>query len=62
MKKYYNIVKILLTLTLIANCGNLAAQDDNEATKTLSPYFVVLSDNPDVDMLPFRILLAAVTK
>ena len=54
MKTNFAILKILPVVALIVCCVNLSAQDDNESTKTLSPYFVVLSDNPDVDMLPLK--------
>ena len=32
----------------------LAAQDDSDNTKTLSPYFVVISEHPETDQLPLK--------
>jgi len=45
---------VLVSLVMLFFCGYASAQEDEEAAKTLSPYFVVLSDNPDVDMLPLK--------
>jgi len=45
---------ILLSIAMLFFCGYAAAQDNEEDAKTLSPYFVVLSDNPEVDMLPLK--------
>ena len=34
--------------------GGAAAQDKHDPNKTLSPYFVVISDNPETDALPLK--------
>lgn len=45
----------LLAIGALSLSGSLAAQDDNDnADKTLSPYFVVISDNPETDELPLK--------
>jgi Ca-activated chloride channel homolog len=45
----------LFVMMLLANITVLFAQNETEpADKTLSPYFLVLSDNPAVDQLPLK--------
>ena len=45
-----------LTLLCLAGLGtgSLLAQDGGDADKTLSPYFVVISENPETDQLPLK--------
>ena len=44
---------LLVGLMLIG--GNIVvAQDDKDEDKTLSPYFVVISENPETDELPLK--------
>jgi Ca-activated chloride channel homolog len=51
MKRFLSFLVILI----MANTSMLFAQDDaDQADKTLSPYFIVLSDDPSVDMLPLK--------
>ena len=45
----------LLGIGALSLSGGVRAQDDNDnADKTLSPYFVVISDNPETDELPLK--------
>jgi len=44
---------LLLYLMMITNVLSAESQEDTE-DKTLSPYFVVLSENPDTDNLPLK--------
>ena len=47
--------KTMSILCLLAmGSGTLAAQDGDDAGKTLSPYFVVISENPETDQLPLK--------
>lgn len=41
-------------LALLSINSLWAQRDDDEATKTLSPYFVVVSENPETDALPLK--------
>ena len=45
-----------LTLLCLASLGtgSLLAQGNGDADKTLSPYFVVISENPETDQLPLK--------
>ncbi len=45
---------LLLVALLLFGGSPLAAQDDNDNTKTLSPYFVVISEHPETDQLPLK--------
>lgn len=51
----YSVHTTCLLLCLLASFFTKAvAQEEEYPTKTLSPYFVVLSDNPEVDKLPLK--------
>ena len=39
---------------VLVSVGGAMAQGEDDVDKTLSPYFVVLSDNPEVDALPLK--------
>lgn len=57
MKRSYRIysdLKILLFVILFLNVQFLFAQENEPGDKTLSPYFFVYSDNPEVDNLPLK--------
>lgn len=55
MKKNALFLKGMLFAGMtLAGMGGLNAQDDDNANKTLSPYFVVISDNPETDALPLK--------
>ena len=44
-----------LLLFFFSNASmHIVAQEEEYPTKTLSPYFVVLSNNPEVDKLPLK--------
>ena len=45
---------MLLAGLLIFSMSAAKAHEDNEADKTLSPYFVVISENPETDQLPLK--------
>ena len=47
--------KCFALLSLVAlGSSNLVAQENDEQDKTLSPYFVVISENPGTDQLPLK--------
>ncbi len=47
--------KTVLMLALPILCSaNLYAQNRDQGSQTLSPYFAVLSDNPETDQLPLK--------
>jgi len=58
MKQVNSICFQLMVATcslLILNCNSVRAQKDEwSVNKTLSPYFVVFSDNPETDQLPLK--------
>ena len=57
----YSVHTTCLLLCLLASFFTKAvAQEEEYPTKTLSPYFVVLSDNPEVDKLPLKSTVADV--
>lgn len=45
---------LLLGFCLLTLGSVFAQRDDRDEDKTLSPYFVVISDNPEVDALPLK--------
>ena len=45
---------ITLACLVLMGITPLAAQDDSDNTKTLSPYFVVISEHPETDQLPLK--------
>ena len=50
-KKMY----VIVILALMVMAGNRSyAQEKNNANRTLSPYFLVQSDDPDLDRLPLK--------
>ena len=55
MKTHSFWSKCFALLCLVAlGSGRLVAQDSDDADKTLSPYFVVISENPETDQLPLK--------
>ena len=52
---------IVLAALLCIGAGALRAQSDEDENKTLSPYFVVISQNPETDQLPLKETTAQVT-
>ena len=52
--KYSAHTTCLLLCLLVSFFTKAVAQEEEYPTKTLSPYFVVLSDNPEVDKLPLK--------
>ena len=52
---------IVLAALLCFVAGSLRAQSDEDENKTLSPYFVVISQNPETDQLPLKETTAQVT-
>ena len=52
--KYSAHTTCLLLCLLASFFTKAVAQEEEYPTKTLSPYFVVLSDNPEVDQLPMK--------
>jgi len=46
------IIVILAVMVMVGNTSY--AQQESDANKTLSPYFLVLSDDPDLDRLPLK--------
>ena len=55
MKPHSFWSKCFALLCLVAlGSGNIAAQENDEPDKTLSPYFVVISENPENDQLPLK--------
>ena len=52
--KYSAHTTCLLLCLLASFFTKAVAQEEEYPTKTLSPYFVVLSDNPEVDRLPLK--------
>ena len=52
--KYSAHTTCLLLCLLASFFTKAVAQEEEYPTKTLSPYFVVLSDNPEVDQLPLK--------
>ena len=52
--KYSAHTTCLLLCLLASFFTKAVAQEEEYPTKTLSPYFVVLSDNPEVDKLPLK--------
>ena len=55
MKTHSFWSKCFALLCLVAlGSGRLVAQDGDDADKTLSPYFVVISENPETDQLPLK--------
>ena len=52
---------IVLAALLCVGAGSLRAQSDEDENKTLSPYFVVISQNPETDRLPLKETTAQVT-
>ena len=52
---------IVLAALLCVGAGSLRAQSDEDENKTLSPYFVVISQNPETDQLPLKETTAQVT-
>ena len=63
MKKSIQFKSVILITTMLLICGSSAMQAQSESfqkqaedhQKTLSPYFVVLSQNPLGDMLPLKL-------
>jgi Ca-activated chloride channel family protein len=55
---YYTIegrdIKVLILFILATLVCGLAVGQENPDNKTLSPYFIVLSDNPSTDKLPLK--------
>ncbi len=55
MKTHSFWSKCFALLSLVAlGSRNLVAQENDEQDKTLSPYFVVISENPGTDQLPLK--------
>ena len=56
MKTFSFLSKMLAVCSLMLPAGNgLSAHNDkDDADKTLSPYFVVISENPETDELPLK--------
>ncbi len=55
MKTHSFWSKCFALLCLVAlGSSNLVAQENDEPDKTLSPYFVVISENPGTDQLPLK--------
>ena len=48
------MLSIVGVSALCVGGGAAVAQDNDDPNKTLSPYFVVISDNPEVDALPLK--------
>ena len=44
----------LVAFLLLGMNGTMAQKDDEDLSKTLSPYFVVVSDHPETDQLPLK--------
>ena len=44
----------LVAFLLLGMNGTMAQRDDEDLNKTLSPYFVVVSDHPETDQLPLK--------
>ena len=44
----------LVAFLLLGMNGMMAQRDDEDLNKTLSPYFVVVSDHPETDQLPLK--------
>ena len=59
--KYLAHTTCLLLCLLASFFTKAVAQEEEYPTKTLSPYFVVLSNNPEVDKLPLKSTAADVT-
>lgn len=53
-------IKVLILFIVAIMIGSLAKAQDANENKTLSPYFIVLSDNPQVDKLPLKNTFAEV--
>lgn len=51
---FFHCRSMLLAGLLIFSMSAAKAHEDNEADKTLSPYFVVISENPETDQLPLK--------
>ncbi|MDA3779032.1 MAG: TonB family protein [Bacteroidales bacterium] len=49
-----NVVKVLVILIITSLTSILYAQEGTNQDKTLSPYFMVDSDNPEIDKLPLK--------
>jgi Ca-activated chloride channel family protein len=49
-----NLLIAGFVLLILFFCVQTFVAQENEVNKTLSPYFLVLSDNPDVDQLPLK--------
>ena len=56
MKTYLSLFSrmAIAVLLFLLSSNSILAQNEEEADKTLSPYFVVLSENPEVDELPLK--------
>ncbi len=54
MKPLFQYAIAFCAAVVFALVGNVSAQEDASEAKTLSPYFFVLSDDPDTDSLPLK--------
>jgi Ca-activated chloride channel family protein len=53
--KFLTMIQAVLILTILPHLGIFAqVVEDNAADKTLSPFFFVQSDDPDLDQLPLK--------
>lgn len=53
-KTYLRRLLTIIGVGALCTGGTAAAQEDDDPNKTLSPYFVVISDNPETDALPLK--------
>ena len=53
-KTYLRRLLTIIGVGALCTGGAAAAQEDDDLNKTLSPYFVVISDNPETDALPLK--------
>lgn len=53
-KTYLRRLLTIIGVGALCTGGAAAAQEDDDPNKTLSPYFVVISDNPETDALPLK--------
>lgn len=61
MKNVRTLLIVLAVLSLGLAGAQAYAQPDDSEDRTLSPYFFVVSDNPDMDRLPLKSTAANVT-
>jgi Ca-activated chloride channel family protein len=61
MRNLRNVLAVMLLGGFVLSCTEVYGQFETDETKTLSPYFLVKSDDPELDQLPLKSTFAQVS-